>query len=168
MPTAAPGWWSRTRIRHGFPRIAARRPATRSPALRGDRGRSGLTQQVDDALVEAGLHFIALGCAGNVSDHDLQATTGGAQFDRGLCRELLDAILRGNALPILLGLMNFGLGFTAHNIGNLIGEPVAVPAGRHRDLQLVPKPLAVGGEIEEVALDGEAVQEGDAAAGGMT
>ena len=31
----------------------------------------------------------------------------------------------------------------------------------------VPQPLAAGGEIEEVALDGEAVHHGDFAAGGM-
>src|SRR4030095_11029097 len=44
---------------------------------------------------------------------------------------------------------------------------VRIFAGGENNLKFVPQPLTGSGEIEVVALDGVAVSEGDAAAGGM-
>src|SRR5580704_4788752 len=63
-------------------------------------------------------------------------------------------------MRVLLGVCENGL---KEGLDGLVG----VCAGRDVDTDLVPHPLAGGGEVEVLAGDGEVVDEGDATAGGM-
>ena len=63
--------------------------------------------------------------------------------------------------------MDVGLGFFRHGLLNGIQQRIRILIWRYRDRQFVPEPLPAGGEVEEVALNGIAVDERYLAASGM-
>ena len=73
----------------------------------------------------------------------------------------------GAALPFALSEAGVLFGFLNHGVVNGFDRLVGVDTGRNVDGNLVPHPLAAGGEVEVLAGDGEVIDEGDAAACGM-
>src|SRR5207302_6233661 len=90
-----------------------------------------------------------------------------AHVDRGRGLELAEAVLASGALPLALGQAGVVLCLLDDGIVDGVDGLVGVRAGRNVDGDLIPHPLAGGGEVEVLAGDGEVVDEGDAAAGGM-
>ena len=70
-------------------------------------------------------------------------------------------------LPLLLGQARVLFCLLEHGVVDGLDGLAGVDAGGNVDGDLVPHPLAGGGEVEVLAGDGEVVDEGDAAAGGM-
>src|SRR5580698_1346296 len=69
------------------------------------------------------------------------------------------------ALPLLLGKLGVAFGLLQNRVVNRLDGLVGVDAGWDVDCDLVPHPLASGGEVKVLAGDGEVIDEGDAAAG---
>jgi len=66
--------------------------ATGNPAdLLGSTRFSRLMEDVDGALVEPVAHLEPVGCAGYITDQDIDASGGGTQIDLGGCGELAQA-----------------------------------------------------------------------------
>ena len=124
-------------------------------------------QEVDDGLVEAVARLEAVAGADDVADDDVDTGCGGAHVDRGRGLELAEAVVMGGVLPLLLGKAGVLFGLLEDGVVDGFDGLGGVDAGGNVDGDLVPHPLAGGGEVEVLAGDGEVVDEGDAAAGGM-
>ena len=74
--------------------------------------------------------------------------------------------MRG-ALPFFLRHASVGFGRRGGEFLNRVEDGIRILGRRHKNLQLIPQPLPVGGEIEKMSFDGEAVDEGHLSAGGM-
>ena len=70
-------------------------------------------------------------------------------------------------MPFALGQAGIVLGLFDDGVVDGVDGLVGVGAGRDVDGDLIPHPLAGGGEVEVLAGNGEVVDEGDTAAGGM-
>src|SRR5260370_38882929 len=73
-----------------------------------------------------------------------------------------------HTLPFRLSQARVGRRFFRDNLEDAVGNPVRIDVVRQQDLNLIPEPLARGGKIEVMALDGETVYEGHFAAGRMS
>src|ERR1035441_5449402 len=121
---------------------------------------------IDDALVEAVAHDKSLGGAGDVANTQVDADQRGALSDDGRGVEAAEAVVALTALPHLRGEQGTLGGLLHHQLSNALdgGE---IGSGQV-DGDLIPHPLMRGGEVEVLAANGEAVEEGDGASGWMT
>ena len=123
--------------------------------------------QFDDRIVEPATCFISFVGASDVADANLNARPRRLHIDSGQSFQSLGAIFGGRLLPLGFGLAGVGSRFFLDQFLDAVNDGIRILAGRNQELDLVPHPLAGGGEVKEVSFYGEAVDEGDAAPGGM-
>src|SRR5581483_11771101 len=97
-------------------------------------------------------------------------------FESGQCwleidgrrrRNRLHMIMTRRPLPFLLGCMHIGFALGRYGFFNLVEQRIRIHVRRNHHLQFIPEPLPAGGEVEEVSLNGVAIDEGNFPAGGM-
>ena len=96
-------------------------------------------------MEEAGLHFIAHGRARDIADVDDQSGGAGAQIGGRPGGKSVGAVLFGDALPILGGLLALLVGFLFDDLADLFGHGEFAQS------------LALANAVEEAVKDADAV-----------
>src|SRR5579859_752727 len=121
--------------------------------------------QLDDGLVKTLAGLVALIGTRDISDAHFNACRGRQHINSWSCGNRLRSIAGRGLLPFGFSLAGIDGGFPLNQLLNAVDDRVGILRWRNQNLQFVPHPLAGRGEVEEMAFDGEAVYEGNTAAG---
>src|SRR5450755_3992086 len=130
------------------------------------RIRKRLVEQTDHALVQPISHLEPVGRASDITNDDIDSGGARTHVQGRACGALAQSVLPSDALPFRLGEPRVSFGFLEHCLGDELDDGVAIVSSGNAEGDFVPHPLARRREVEVLTFDGEAVDEGDAAARG--
>src|ERR1035438_4820029 len=126
--------------------------------------RRRLVQQFDHAFVKPVSHLKALRGPSDIADHDIDSRGARAHFHGGVRGKLAQTGVPGAALPLLFGEARILFGFLEYRPVDEFDHSVVFFRRGDAEPDLIPHPLARSREVKILTLDGETVDETDAAA----
>src|ERR1700758_595912 len=125
-------------------------------------------EHVEYLLIQAVSHLEPFRGAGHVANLQVDAGGGGPQIDSGIGAKPAESTAVRATFPFLFRDKAILARFVLDSVKNAVHSGRRVHGRRDRDRNLVPRPLAAGRKIEELAANGEAIHKADAAARGIS